>query len=144
MNLIGTQLRTEIRDQNMQTRGIKATRAHAYRRLDNRDVMQLIRAAKQTALEDVEYPYEVLTTEGRYFFFDLSGIYRGRRFIFDLRREYQKTRGQPRAVKLMEDKQEWASSADVSLFILDRWKGTTAYRVMINAEFMRWDMDHRG
>jgi len=127
----------------MQTRGIKATRAHAYRRLDNRDVMQLIRAASQTALRDIEYPYETITDAGRYFFFDLSGTYKGQRFIFDLKREYQKTKGQPRAVKLIEDKQEWASSADVSLFILDRWQGTTAYRVMINAEFMRWDRDHK-
>lgn len=99
----------------MQTRGIKATRAHAYRRLDNRDVMQLIRAASQTGLKDIEYPYETITDAGRYFFFDLSGTYKGQRFIFDLRREYQKTKGQPRAVKLIEDKQEWASSTDVSL-----------------------------
>ena len=113
-------------------RAYPINRARASAEADSRENWNLAKSAVRAGLENVETQWECIADTGQLFHFDVTGTYRGQRFLFDLSLDYRDDNAPAkRTVDVLERKKEWATANGHTHAVIYRHGGMTDFRIGI-------------
>ena len=120
-------------------RAYPINRARASAEADNRENMNLAKSAVRAGLENVESQWEGIAESGQLFHFDVTGTYRGHRYLFDLSLHYRDD-NEPakRTVEVLRRKKEWAEANGYTHAVIYRHGGMNDFRLSIKASVAQW------
>ena len=113
-------------------RAYPINRARASAEADSRENMNLAKSAVRAGLENVEPQWEGIAETGQLFHFDVTGTYRGHRYLFDLSLDYRDDNAPAkRTVEVLRRKREWAAANGHTHAVIYRHGGMNDFRLGI-------------
>ena len=120
-------------------RAYPINRARASAEADSRENWNLAKSAVRAGLENVEAQWEGIAETGQLFHFDVTGTYRGHRFLFDLSLDYRDDNAPAkRTVDVLERKKEWAAANNHTHAVIYRHGGMNDFRLGIKRAVAEW------